>query len=190
MVAAVVSNPNKASFSTPVGNASVPEVSDSVDIVLPPSLFSSGGGECSILVQVEPEDTTILDFEGSSGAIGRFEADDSGVTLDLKGYQYGGSIHPGPTAMVVAFSREGHQLKVDAITDEFVTLTKTQDIMAKLDAVTTGKMDEGFTHREMNANDNTEQNQKKVTGTTATKKETSTSAPQNKKRKITSKKKK
>jgi len=75
------------------------------------------------------------------------------VVLDLKGYQYRGIIRPGPTAMIVAMNRDG-QLKVEAITDEFVTLdtnTKT-DVMAKLDAVVSGDMDDGYKVREENVN--------------------------------------
>lgn len=68
------------------------------------------------------------------------------VILDLKGYQYRGTIRPGPTAMVVAMTRDG-KLKVESITDEFVTLdaeTRT-DVMAKLDAVVeNGSMDETY----------------------------------------------
>jgi hypothetical protein len=55
--------------------------------------------------------------------------------------------------MIVAVNRDG-QLKVEAITDEFVTLdtsTKT-DVMAKLDAVVSGDMDDGYKVREENVN--------------------------------------
>ena len=75
------------------------------------------------------------------------------VILDLKGYQYRGTIRPGPTAMVVALNRDG-RFKVEAITDEFVTLdadTKT-DVMAKLDAVVKGDMDDSYKYREENVN--------------------------------------
>lgn len=65
------------------------------------------------------------------------------VTLDLKGYQYHGRIHPGPTALVMSVVKTG-QLKVDSITDEFVTLNQTQDVMAKLSAVIKGDMDDGY----------------------------------------------
>jgi len=65
------------------------------------------------------------------------------VTLDLKGYQYHGTLHPGPTALVVSVLKTG-QLKVDSMTDEFVTLKQTQDVMAKLNAVVKGDMDEGY----------------------------------------------
>lgn len=67
------------------------------------------------------------------------------VILDLKGYQYRGTIRPGPTAMVVALTRDG-KFKVEAITDEFVTLdasTRT-DVMARLDAVVRGDMDSTY----------------------------------------------
>ena len=56
-----------------------PDVDDSFDIILPASYFTeSSTGECSILVQIEPQDAMLLDFEGASGAIGRFEADANG----------------------------------------------------------------------------------------------------------------
>jgi hypothetical protein len=64
------------------------------------------------------------------------------VTLDLKGYQYDGMIHPGPTAMILAL--RGGELKVDAMTDEFVSLAKTIDVMAKLNAVVQGSMDASY----------------------------------------------
>jgi hypothetical protein len=51
---------------------------------------------------------------------------------------------------VVGFSRG--QLKAEAITDEFSRLVKTQDVMAKLDAVVMGEMDDGFRVREDNVN--------------------------------------
>lgn len=51
---------------------------------------------------------------------------------------------------MVGFSRG--QLKAEAITDEFSRLVKTQDIMAKLDAVVKGEMDDGFRVREDNVN--------------------------------------
>lgn len=57
--------------------------------------------------------------------------------------------------MVVALTRDG-QFKVEAIIDEFVTLdtnTKT-DVMAKLDAVVKGDMDETYMYREDNVNVN------------------------------------
>ncbi len=51
---------------------------------------------------------------------------------------------------MLGFSRG--QLKAEAITDEFSRLVKTQDIMAKLDAVVKGEMDDGFRVREDNVN--------------------------------------
>lgn len=95
-----------------------------------------------------------LDFHGQSGAVGRFEADDDGVVLDLRGYQYRGTLRPGPTAMVVSLTRDG-RYKVEAIADEFVSLdasTRT-NVMDKLDAVVTGGgMDETYLYREEDVN--------------------------------------
>mmetsp|Transcript_5144 Transcript_5144/g.7530 ORF Transcript_5144/g.7530 Transcript_5144/m.7530 type:complete len:202 (-) Transcript_5144:1515-2120(-) len=190
--------------SSPSTVTDVPPVRDSVDVVLPPSLFSSGGDECSILIQVEPEDALVLDFDGSQGAIGRFETGDDGVVLDLKGNQYEGKIHPGPTAMVLAFAKQGfgpsnkqtkERLKVEAVTDEFLTLTKTQDTMAKLDAIVKGKMDDGYSIRDENVNDasaNNEKNsdQSKSNASEAKRDSNSSSANPTKKRKIATRKKK
>jgi hypothetical protein len=125
------------------------------DIVIPYTLLNkhtgSGKNECTMLVQVNNDDNNQhhLDFHGQSGAIGRFETsatnnnvndtnnnNDGGIILDLQGYQYNGTIHPGPTAMIVALGRDG-KFKVEAITDEYVTLNTTSrtDVMAKLNAV-------------------------------------------------------
>mmetsp|Transcript_13083 Transcript_13083/g.15955 ORF Transcript_13083/g.15955 Transcript_13083/m.15955 type:complete len:96 (+) Transcript_13083:533-820(+) len=51
------------------------------DLVIPLSLISGTDPSCTVLVQIEPEDATVLDFEGSNGAIGRFEADKGSGTL-------------------------------------------------------------------------------------------------------------
>lgn len=51
----------------------------SMDVVVPLSLLGeTTGGECSLMVQVDPQDANLLDFEGQTGAIGRFESDASG----------------------------------------------------------------------------------------------------------------
>lgn len=41
---------------------------------------------------------------------------------------------------------------MEGITDEFATLTKTQDVMASLDAVVHGEFDEGFRVQDENVN--------------------------------------
>jgi len=142
------------------------QINEGIDVIIPHSLLNKHTGpaknECTLLVQVDDfnEDNNEssnhhLDFHGESGAIGRFEADEEGVILDLKGYQYRGTIRPGPTAMIVALTRDG-QFKVEAITDEFVTLdtsTKT-NVMAKIGGVVKGDMDETYMVREENVNAN------------------------------------
>mmetsp|Transcript_7304 Transcript_7304/g.16158 ORF Transcript_7304/g.16158 Transcript_7304/m.16158 type:complete len:337 (-) Transcript_7304:25-1035(-) len=141
--------------------ASKNATNEGINIVIPHSLLNKHQGtarnECIMLVQVESNDDTShhLDFHGQSGAVGRFEADEEGVILDLKGYQYRGTIRPGPTAMVVALTRDG-QFKVEAITDEFVTLdTNTRtNVMDKLNAVVKGDMDESYNVRDDNVNAN------------------------------------
>lgn len=125
------------------------------DVVIPYALLNkhtgTGKNECTMLVQVNNDvnNQHHLDFHGQSGAIGRFETsattndnvndtnnDDGGIILDLQGYQYNGTIHSGPTAMIMALGRDG-KFKVEAITDEYVTLDTTSrtDVMAKLNAV-------------------------------------------------------
>ena len=49
---------------------------DAFDIILPPNLVSNTNGECTVLVQIEPDDAAALDFTGAVGAVGRMEADD------------------------------------------------------------------------------------------------------------------
>jgi hypothetical protein len=55
-------------------------VQDAFEIIIPASLMAENSisGECSILIQIEPQDAALLDFEGASGAIGRFESDEKG----------------------------------------------------------------------------------------------------------------
>lgn len=131
------------------------EMEDSYTVLLPSSWAASGQpppGDCNLLIQVDPEDAAPLDYEGTSGAIGRFEAGPNGIVLDLKGRQYHGSLLPGPTAMLVALAK-GKQLRVEGVTDEFATLVQTQDVMAKLDAIVTGaQMDDGYKVVDENVN--------------------------------------
>lgn len=59
-----------------------------IDVKIPLSLLmtgtSSGSNECSVLVQVTPEDAPALDFHGAGGAVGRFELNqDTGTYLSL-----------------------------------------------------------------------------------------------------------
>lgn len=52
---------------------------ESMDMVVPLSLLAEPtGGECSLMVQIDPQDATRLDFEGQTGVVGRFESDDTG----------------------------------------------------------------------------------------------------------------
>ena len=47
---------------------------DEIDVILPPSLFQTN--DCTLMIQVEPNDASLLEFHGASGAVGRFEAND------------------------------------------------------------------------------------------------------------------
>ena len=146
---------------------------DSFDLVLPSSIVNGGGGssdnQCTLLVEVtDAKDSIALgEFGGSIGAIGRFESDPKGITLDLKGNQYRGSLLPGPTCLVVGFPQsfgikrkdastgateqpfqdeeEAGKLKVEGIVDEYTTLVQIDDHLKKLDAVVTGNNDKGET---------------------------------------------
>jgi hypothetical protein len=51
---------------------------DSFDVILPASFGGGIAGECTVMIEVNPEDAALLDYEGISGAIGRFEADHRG----------------------------------------------------------------------------------------------------------------
>jgi hypothetical protein len=148
------STPKSISSATKHG-INLSDKPDSYEVTIPPNFLghasnSSAAGPCLVMVQVDPEDAAVLDFEGASGAIGRFEANPAGIVVDLKGCQYQGSILPGPTAMVVGFTSSvgfgrstsaPTRLHVEGITDEFVTLVKTNDSMLQLDAIVKGNMD-------------------------------------------------
>lgn len=140
---------------------------DSYDILLPSSILNGGGGssdnQCTLLVEVSDSKDAIAlgEFGGSIGAIGRFESDSKGITLDLKGNQYRGSLLPGPTCLVVGFPQsfgfkrkdatidangqqieedddvkeEKAKLRVEGIVDEYATIVQIDDHMKKLDAI-------------------------------------------------------
>jgi hypothetical protein len=143
-----------ATATTPLTNETTG--TDEFTVVLPFSWMATGNpppGECNLLIQVDPEDATRLDYEGVSGAIGRFEAGDNGILIDLKGRQYHGSLLPGPTALLVSLAKGLRQLRVEGVTDEFATVVQTSDVMAKLDAIVTGaELDAGYQYVEENVN--------------------------------------
>jgi hypothetical protein len=127
-------------------------VSDSFDLVLPSTLARSDN--CNLVIQIDPRQAKLLDLEGSVGAIGRFESSSEGILLDCKGFQYHGKIHPGPTIMAISHSGDG-VLKVEGITNEFVTLSQVSDVMQKLNAVVVkGAMTEEFEVVDENENVN------------------------------------
>jgi hypothetical protein len=129
-------------------------VSSSLELLLPSSL-GNATGDCTVLVQIDPEDSATLDFEGSTGAVGRFQVDDQGIILDLKGSQYQGTILPGPTAMVATLqygTNHQQQLRLESITDEFCPLIKTQDLMAALEGQVEGTLDDSYKIQEEDVN--------------------------------------
>jgi len=132
---------------------------DSVDLKIPLSLLmsgtSSGSNECTVLVQVNPEDASTLDFHGAGGAVGRFEVNENAVIMDLKGFQYQGKLEAGPTCLMGSMHplMGERMIKVESITDEYVQLQKTGDHMAQLDAVVEkGEMDDSFRIKDNNVN--------------------------------------
>lgn len=136
-------------------------VSDSLDILVPTSLGNIAG-ECTVLVELQPDDAALLDFEGSTGAIGRFQVDSEGIVLDLKGSQYRGTLLPGPTVMMASLqytaatgdsgNQQQQQLRLETIVDEFCPLVKTQDTMAILDGHVEGTMDASYQLQEEDVN--------------------------------------
>ena len=136
-------------------------VGDSLDILVPTSL-GNNAGECTVLVELQPDDAALLDFEGSTGAIGRFQVDSEGIVLDLKGSQYRGSLLPGPTVMMASLQysaatgengkQQQQQLRLETIVDEFCPLDKTQDTMKILDGHVEGTMDASYQLQEEDVN--------------------------------------
>lgn len=76
--------------------------------------------------------------------------------MDLKGFQYHGTIHAGPTVLIASIvpNRDGKMMKVESITDEFCSMKKTGDVMAQFDAVVEGDMDDSYQIQEDNVNSN------------------------------------
>jgi hypothetical protein len=75
--------------------------------------------------------------------------------MDLKGYQYQGGLQPGPTCIIASMHPliGQNMMKVESITDEFITLQKTGDQLAILDAVIEkGEMDDSFKIKDTNVN--------------------------------------
>jgi len=77
------------------------------------------------------------------------------VTMDLKGFQYQGGIQAGPTCIIASMHPliGENIIKVESITDEFVTLQKTGDQLKLLDAVVEkGDLDDSFFFKDTNVN--------------------------------------
>ncbi|GFH52455.1 hypothetical protein CTEN210_08931 [Chaetoceros tenuissimus] len=130
-----------------------------IDVKIPLSLLmtgtSSGNNECSVLVQVTPEDAPTLDFHGAGGAIGRFELNQDTVVMDLKGFQYQGYIQPGPTCLVASMHPMigENVMKIESISDEFIAIQKTGDQFMQMDAIVDkGELDDSFVVKDVNVN--------------------------------------
>ena len=74
--------------------------------------------------------------------------------MDLKGFQYDGTIHAGPTVLIgsIVPNTDEKIIKVESITDEFCSIKNTGDVMAQFDAVVEGDMDDGYQMQEENVN--------------------------------------
>ncbi|GAX25237.1 hypothetical protein FisN_5Lh319 [Fistulifera solaris] len=113
---------------------------DQMKILFPTGIGQSSG-ECTVLVQINPEDASTLDFTGATGAIGRLEADDTGVSFDFKGVQYKGRFFPTATTMVLSVvNGKENYLKIDGIADDFCYLEKTGDALKGFDAQAVGNL--------------------------------------------------
>ena len=80
-----------------------------------------------------------LTFMGDSGAVGRLTVGEKNIKIDLKGRQYDGTIKPGPTVMLLNLApavskdkKEGDIARVEMISDEFVELNFTKDVLSGL----------------------------------------------------------
>lgn len=72
---------SKKPRAKPDGSSSNVKVNldESLNVVLPRSWNQSG--ECTIIIQIDPSDSTSLDLEGTQGAVGRMETDEEGGML-------------------------------------------------------------------------------------------------------------
>ena len=82
------STPQKIKEAVSVGSNSTDANNDGgIDLKIPLSLLmtgtSTGSNECTVLVQVCPDDASTLDFHGAAGAVGRFEVNDDTVGMSL-----------------------------------------------------------------------------------------------------------
>ena len=80
-----------------------------------------------------------LTFVGDSGAVGRLTVDNKSLKIDLKGRQYDGTIQPGPTVMLLNLApavgkdkKGGDVARIEMISDEFVELKFTKDVLSGL----------------------------------------------------------
>ena len=80
-----------------------------------------------------------LTFAGDSGAVGRLTVSEKNIKIDLKGRQYDGTIQPGPTVMLLNLApavgkdkKEGEVARIEMMSDEFVELNFTKDVLSGL----------------------------------------------------------
>ena len=100
---------------------------------------ATGTNSRTMICQV---DDPKLSFLGDSGAVGRLTVGEKRLKIDLKGRQYDGTIHPGPTVMLLNFAPavgkekakdgSGDIARVEMMTDEYVHLNFTRDVLSGL----------------------------------------------------------
>ena len=54
-----------------------------LDLHTPMNILNNNDPSCTLLVQIDPDNSSMLNFHGISGAMGRFEADNNGSKLIL-----------------------------------------------------------------------------------------------------------
>lgn len=75
--------------------------------------------------------------------------------MDLKGFQYQGYIQPGPTCVVASMHPMigENVMKIESISDEFITIQKTGDQFMQMDAIVDkGELDDSFVVKDTNVN--------------------------------------
>ena len=75
--------------------------------------------------------------------------------MDLKGFQYQGYIQPGPTCLVASMHPMigENVMKIESISDEFITIQKTGDQFMQMDAIVDkGELDDSFVVKDTNVN--------------------------------------
>ena len=122
-----VKSPSKSPSTVKLGSSRIPVLLQKKTI---------GAKSKTMVCQV---DDPKLTFVGDSGAVGRLTVDEKNLKVDLKGRQYDGTIQPGPTVMLLNLApavgkdkKEGDVARIEMMSDEFVELNFTKDVLSGL----------------------------------------------------------